>query len=210
MTIHLVRHGQTAGNATRVLQTPETPLDETGLRQAERLGRRLAGERVAGILASDLSRAEMTARAVARATGAGLTLTELLHERNFGDLRGTAYADLPSDPFAPDFAPPGGETWQAFHRRVDRAWDEVVRVAAATPGDLVVVTHGLVCASIVQRCVTLPAELAGAPESPALRFRNTSVTLLAGPEPSWVVTLLGCVAHLEDLAEAKGPAPTGL
>ena len=52
----------------------------------------------------------------------------LLRERNFGDIRGTSYADLGFDMFAPDYAPPNGETWEVFHARVDRAW-EVVRAA---------------------------------------------------------------------------------
>lgn len=209
MVIHLIRHGETAGNAGRVLQVPETPLNETGLQQARALGRRFRDVRLGGIVASDLARAEMTARALADATGAPLRLTPLLHERNFGDLRGTAYADLDSDPFAPDYAPPGGETWEAFHERVDRAWAEIQRVADSTDGDLAVVTHGLVCHSIVERLVTLAPHLGGGPEHPALRFRNTSVTLLRGPHP-FAVESIGCIRHLEDLAHPAGEAPTGL
>ena len=54
--------------------------------------------------------------------GAPLTFDPLLHERNFGDIRGTPYASLGFDMFAPDYAPPNGETWEVFHTRVDRAW----------------------------------------------------------------------------------------
>ena len=41
MTILLVRHGETDGNASRVLQRADVPLNERGMRQAERLARRL-------------------------------------------------------------------------------------------------------------------------------------------------------------------------
>ena len=33
MAIFLIRHGETAGNANRVVQVPETPLSERGLAQ---------------------------------------------------------------------------------------------------------------------------------------------------------------------------------
>ena len=58
---------------------------------------------------------------MSRATGARVEYEPLLHERNFGDIRGTAYADLDVDPFDPAYAPPNGESWETFHARVDRA-----------------------------------------------------------------------------------------
>ena len=143
MAILLIRHGETPSNAARVIQTPETPLSERGREQAERLARRLRGEGVAHILSSDLSRAVMTSEALRAATGARLELEPLLQERNFGDLRGTPYAELAQDLFGPQFDPPGGESWEVFHRRVDTAWDRVREIAAGTSGNLAVVTHGL-------------------------------------------------------------------
>ena len=41
MTILIVRHGETDGNAARILQRPDVPLNERGMRQAEQLARRL-------------------------------------------------------------------------------------------------------------------------------------------------------------------------
>ena len=191
--IFLVRHGETVGNASRVVQRPDSPLSPRGVAQAQRLARRLAQHGVAAILSSDLARARTTAEAVQRATGAPLTFEPLLHERNFGDIRGTAYADLGFDMFEPDYAPPNGETWPVFHARVDRAWARVQALAAATAGHLAVVTHGLVCRSLAARHLLLPAG-AAVPE----RWENTSVTVVDCPAP-WRVRLLNCVAHLDDL-----------
>ncbi len=144
MRIWLVRHGETPGNATRVVQVPETPLSERGIAQAERLGDRLSGYSIAHIVSSDLLRARMTADAVVAATGAPLSLDPCLQERNFGDLRGTPYAELEVDLFAPGYVPPGGESWDELHARADTAWQGVVRVVGENPGgDVVVVTHGL-------------------------------------------------------------------
>jgi probable phosphoglycerate mutase len=190
--VYLIRHGETAYNAGRILQTPEVPLSDRGIAQARRLGERLAGAGIRGILASDLLRAAMTAHVLADATGAPIETESLLQERNFGDLRGTPYAALGFDPFAADYAPPGGESIPAFHARVARAWARIEEVAAATDGPLAVVTHGLVCRDLVARHLELPPELA-APTDPT-RWANTSVTELAGPP--WRVCLLACTAHL--------------
>ena len=200
--IFLIRHGETAGNAGRIVQHPDIPLSSRGMAQAERLARRLARAAVARIFSSDLARARETADALQRATGAPLEFEPLLHERNFGDIRGTAYIDLGFDMFAPDYAPPNGETWALFHARVDRAWERVQALAAATDGNLAVVTHGLVCRSLASRHLGLP-EGAVVPE----RWENASVTIVECAAP-WRVTLLNCVAHLDDL-EAT-PASSGV
>lgn len=189
--IVLVRHGETELNAARILQRPETPLSARGLEQAGRLAARLAGLPVGRVLSSDYARARMTAECVARATGAPLELESLLRERNFGDLRGTPYAELEVDPFAPGYVPPGGESWEELHARADRAWEQVVQVSGRTPGHLVVVTHGLVCHSLVSRRFALPP---GVPAPPG--YANTSVTWV-DPEPPWRVAALNCTAHLE-------------
>jgi probable phosphoglycerate mutase len=195
--LFLIRHGETLGNASRVVQRPDNPLSPRGVAQAERLARRLAAEGVAHIVASDLARARATAECLQRITGAPLSFEPLLHERNFGDLRGTPYAELGLDMFAPGYAPPNGETWEAFHARVDRAWARVQAIAATVAGNLAVVTHGLVCRSLAARHLVLPAG-AAVPE----RWENTSLTIVQWPAPCHV-RLLNCVTHLEDMDAAS-------
>jgi probable phosphoglycerate mutase len=197
--IFLIRHGETHGNAARIVQVPASPLSPRGVAQAERLARRLERLGIARILASDLARARTTAEHLHRATGAPLTFDPLLHERSFGDIRGTAYADLEVDLFAPDYVPPNGESWAVFHARVDQAWARVMDTVATTDGHLAVVTHGLVCRSLAARHLRLPAGVE-APE----RWENTSVTIVDGASP-WRVSLMNCIAHLDGLPHATGP-----
>jgi probable phosphoglycerate mutase len=197
--LFLVRHGETVGNASRIVQRPDSPLSPRGVEQAERLAHRLAREGIARIVSSDLARALSTAEAVRRATGAPLELDPLLHERTFGDLRGTPYAELGFDMFADGYEPPNGESWPAFHARVDRAWMRVQALAAETDGPLAVVTHGLVCRSLAARHLLLP-DGGVAPE----RWENTSLTIVECPAP-WRVRLLNCIAHLDDLDAAPRP-----
>ena len=193
MAIFLIRHGETEGNAARIVQRPDSPLSARGVAQAERLARRLAREGITQIVSSDLARAVTTAARLRDVTGVPLTFDPLLQERNFGDIRGTPYADLGVDIFAPDYGPPSGETWATFHARVDRAWARVQELAAVSGGHLAVVTHGLVCRSLAERHLVLPDG-----ESVPLRWENTSLTIVEGPPP-WRVRLLNCIAHLDDV-----------
>ena len=190
--ILLVRHGETASNAARVVQTPETPLSPRGLEQADRIAARLSSLSVSRILSSDLARALETAQRVQAATGAPLVLEPLLQERNFGDIRGTPYAKLGFDLFGPGYEPPGGESWEAFHQRVDRAWARVRAEAATIPSNLAVITHGLVLYSLALRHLALPE---GGP--PDMRLPNTALALIE-PAAPFRVKLWGCTAHLED------------
>ena len=187
MAIYLVRHAETDANASRVVQRPDVALSTRGRDQASRLAARLARAGIARIRTSDLARAIETAEVLRAATGAPMDVDPDLAERNFGDVRGTPYASLGTDIFGPDYEPPGGETWAQFHARVDGAWASALQVAAATPGHLAVVTHGLVCEAVLQR------HLGGA-DADAFRWQNTAVTIV---EPPATLRLLACAMHLD-------------
>jgi probable phosphoglycerate mutase len=192
MAIFLIRHGETLGNASGTVQLPDSPLSPRGVAQAERLALRLMAEGVAAVLSSDFTRAATTAEHLRRATGAPISYNSLLQERNFGDIRGTPRSDLGFDMFAPEYAPPNGETWEVFHARVDRAWLLVQEAAAAAGGHLAVVTHGLVCRSLAGRYLILPQG-----EGVPVRWENTGLTVIDHPSP-WRVQLLNSIAHLDD------------
>jgi 2,3-bisphosphoglycerate-dependent phosphoglycerate mutase len=189
MTILLVRHGETLGNAARVLQRPEVPLNERGIRQAEQLAERLLAIGFAHVLCSDLLRAQMTAAPLRARAGVVFEETPLLQERNFGDLRGTPYAELQQDPFADGFLPPNGESVALFHRRVAQAFELITARRRELAGPLVVVTHGLVCRAIVDNHAHVALGLT--PE----RFDNTSLTIL-DPTPPFAAQLVNCTRHL--------------
>jgi 2,3-bisphosphoglycerate-dependent phosphoglycerate mutase len=190
MTILIVRHGETDGNAARILQRPDEPLDERGISQAERLAQRLSACGFVHILCSDLLRARMTAAPLAARSGITIEESPLLQERNFGDLRGVPYAELSENPFGPDFAPPNGEDWPAFHARVAEAFAFIASRRRSVNGRLVVVTHGLVCHALVERHALLPQGVV-IPD----RFDNTSITVLHEDAPH-AATLINCTRHL--------------
>jgi len=66
--IMLIRHGETAWNLERRLQgQSDAPLNKTGAMQAQRVGVHVSSLGVQAVYSSDLSRAEDTAAAIARA-----------------------------------------------------------------------------------------------------------------------------------------------
>ena len=203
MTILLVRHGETDGNAARILQRPDVPLNARGMRQAEQLAGRLCPEGFVHILSSDLLRARMTAAPLAARAGIEIEENPLLQERNFGDLRGMAYAALNENPFGPDFAPPNGEDWPMFHARVADAFAFIIERRRSVNGVLVVITHALVCRALVERHAEL-LEGVAVPE----RFDNTGVTVLHEVAPHGV-SLINCTRHLTaslEVGRNNGPA----
>lgn len=190
MTILLVRHGETNDNASHTFQMPDSPLSANGNQQAEQLSTRLVNFDISDIICSDYLRTRETASFTSKKLGIEPHYTEVLRERNFGDIRGRPYAELDFDPFALNYVPVNGESWGVFDERVARTWDIISAKASKAKGDVLVVTHGFVCRSMVANHTTLDNGL----EVPA-RWGNTSLTEIESGSP-WAVLRLNCVAHL--------------
>jgi broad specificity phosphatase PhoE len=203
----IIRHGETPLNVARVMQPADTPLSANGLAQAALLAQRLAGGqplRPAGIVSSDLPRALQTAQALAAATGLAITTSALLHERNFGDLRGQPYDTLGFDPLTRAEAPPNGESIPQFAARCAAAWAWVLQQQAALGGPLAVVTHGLVIKHWLQHGpLQVPATLV-LPD----RLSNTSLTVANAAAPH-TASLVDCTDHLVGDVQADAKSLSG-
>ncbi len=128
-----LRHGETEGNAKRLYQPPDIPLNSTGEAQARRAAGYLREHPVERILASDMRRAWQTAQAAAEIVGATITAEPRLRERWFGDLVGTSSIDL-------DWRhePPNGESLDKFVQRTQAGFQEALDTDAST----LLVAHG--------------------------------------------------------------------
>ena len=128
-----LRHGETEGNARRVYQPPDTPLNPTGLAQAKRAAEYLRDHPIERILASDMRRAWETAQAAAEMGSVPVIPEPRLRERWFGDLIGTSSTDL-------DWRnePPNGETLPEFVRRTQAGIEDALDTEAST----LLVAHG--------------------------------------------------------------------
>jgi broad specificity phosphatase PhoE len=93
LRLYIARHGETEWNVQHKLQGwTDTPLDETGRKQAAALAESLKGVRLDAIYSSTLSRSRDTAQTVA---GKTLTVKSLdgLRERNYGHFQGGSDRD---------------------------------------------------------------------------------------------------------------------
>jgi probable phosphoglycerate mutase len=146
----LWRHGQTSWNVERRFQgSTDVELTGTGVAQARRSARLLAGLKPDAIVASDLKRAAATAAELAALTGLEVTLDEALRETYAGVWQGLTHDEIISR---------YGDEYTAWKRGepvrrgggeletevADRAAPVVLRHAEKLPeeGTLVVVSHG--------------------------------------------------------------------
>ena len=92
----LARHGQTNDNIEpiRVQGFRDTPLNETGRREAAELAERLSDAGLRSLWSSDLSRASETARIVGERIGLEPRLDARLREANRGEWEGRLFIDI--------------------------------------------------------------------------------------------------------------------
>ncbi len=126
----LVRHGETEFNSTqRFYGQSDVELNETGIRQVERLRHRLATEKIDIIYSSDLRRALVTAEAIASRHQLAVTTCPELREMNFGECEGLTFEEICQ--LYPEIAElwtnwnlqtkfPGGESVDELNARVSK------------------------------------------------------------------------------------------
>ena len=155
----LVRHGETEWSLSgQHTGNTDIPLTENGRRQAEALGRRLAGRRFALVLSSPLARARDTCRLAG--FGDAAQVREELREWDYGDYEGVTTADIRRE--RPDWhlfrdGCPNGEGAAEVGARVDRVIAEV----RSADGDVAIFGHGHCLRVLAARWLGLPPERGG-------------------------------------------------
>lgn len=154
----VVRHGATAWSlAGRHTGRTDLPLEPEGRRQAEVVGRRLAGHRFAAVLVSPLARARQTCTLAG--LGAEAEVCDDLAEWDYGRDEGRTTAEIRSErPGWQIFVdgPEGGETLEQVAARADRVVARVRREA----GDVLAIAHGHLLRVVAARWLGRPPELA--------------------------------------------------
>jgi broad specificity phosphatase PhoE len=146
----LARHGETDDNIEpiRVQGFRDTPLNDTGRRQAAELAERVSGEGIRSLWSSDLSRARETAEIVGERIGLEPRLDARLREANRGRWEGHLFVDIARQ--EPElyaswrragdaFRFPGGESLREQLERVVASIDEIEQNGALPA---LVVCHG--------------------------------------------------------------------
>jgi len=148
--IYLVRHGETEWNAQGRFQGKlDSALTDTGVKQAEAIGRRLAGLGLSfdAFVTSPLGRTRQTATIIAGlAHLAAAQCDDRLAEVSLGSWDGLTHIDIDahwpgsldgSTPFDWFFRSPDGESYDAVFQRAESWLDELQGVTVA-------VSHGLI------------------------------------------------------------------
>lgn len=203
--ICLIRHGETAWNAElRIQGHRDLPLNETGMRQAEALAKRLAGQHFDAIYSSDLLRARQTAQGFADAQGLPVQLEPELRERNFGCCEGKTREEILADDAdvarmlaarPPDYVLPGGES---LRQHLDRVIACLSRLARQHAGQtLAVVSHGGTLDLIYRQVHGVPIE-----RPRDFPLPNASINWLIVQGDDWRFESWGDTAHLDGITQA--------
>ena len=182
--IFLVRHGEVEGNygpKRTFAGWGDKPLTEKGLLQAQAVGERLAGEKLAAVYSSDLKRAFHTAEAIAARHNLTVQTDTALREVNYGKWEGLGDAELlrdwaehwksrVADPL--NVAPPEGESYADLWHRLQPAWNAIGERHRSQSGQSVAIV-GHNGSLRILLCHLLGAPLGNARH---IRLMNTSIS----------------------------------
>ncbi|MDR3349069.1 MAG: alpha-ribazole phosphatase [Acidaminococcales bacterium] len=199
--IYLIRHGETNWNSARRLQgATDVELSEKGLRQAQKLAQRLAGNKFAAIYASDLKRAAVTAGLIAEKHNLAVVLEPLFREMAFGEWEGLDI-DAINEKWPGQlknlfentngFKIPGGEGFDNLRRRVATAFQALADRHADPEENIAVVAHGGTIRAILGNALDIQA--AG-----VWRFQldNAGISILSAFGGRFSISLLNDTNHL--------------
>ena len=123
--IYILRHGETALNVTdRIRGWSDVPLDDKGVAQAIKMGKKLRDSDLTMLIASDLTRTLQTARNVSEESGKPVVhATQILRPWNVGKYTGHPASEvhpilLKMATETPEENIPEGESFESFKNRV--------------------------------------------------------------------------------------------
>jgi broad specificity phosphatase PhoE len=163
--LYFARHGETDDNARLIFQGQTGKgLNARGRAQARRLAERMKKARITTIVASDLERAEETARIVGLACEVVHSVDPDLREVDVGRWSGKSHeeiAELYPEEWAAwsagvDLRRGGGETYAELAARIEKAVARIVAMDARDP--ILVVSHGGSIKSYVAKLLGVNAD----------------------------------------------------
>ncbi|HHT72519.1 MAG TPA: histidine phosphatase family protein [Firmicutes bacterium] len=203
MNLLLIRHGETSWNLEQRYQgQQDSPLSELGIAQAEKTAAFLARMKIHVVYTSDLLRAKLTAKAIARPHGLTPIEDKRLREINFGEWEGLTRSEVEArypELFAARFRDhmnvrvPGGELPGEV---AERLLDFVHELEERHPKENVAaVSHGGSLRLLIAALLGIPLE-----RSYCLRMDNLGISHLSsyprrGKCP-WQAHCINSTAHL--------------
>ena len=163
MKVYAFRHGETDFNKMQYVQGggTDTPLNDTGRQQAEKLAERLSDLTFTALFSSDLVRAKQTAEIVNKTLLLDVFYTPLLRETHYGIVEAMRLSDVdarseftdimkavddPQNPERHDVHFPEGESRNMSVSRLLRLF----KLLYPLGGDLLLSTHGGILRSMLR------------------------------------------------------------
>jgi len=164
MQLVLIRHGESVANRQKILQGHfDSPLNDAGRRQAESLAEALSEDRFAMAYASDLLRAQETAKVLCARLELPHELDPDLREIDIGCFSGLSWAEI-SERYPEEHqrlmaasmdwsVVPGAESEAAAQERLARV---MTRLHARHAGERVaIVAHGAILRRLIRKLLAL-------------------------------------------------------
>ena len=205
MTLVLVRHAQSRGNAAGTVQGwRDEPLTALGREQASALAERLSLSRppITALYSSTLARARETADPLARAVGVEVIAEPDLREYGYGAAEGLRWAEVEERLGVGRTrwrggTLPGEEGPEAFGRRVLRRVGELA--GRHRDDHAAAVTHGGVIGAVLAHVLGVASDA-----WPRLHLPNCSVVVLDGAPDDYALLSLNGDGDLSALIAATG------
>jgi probable phosphoglycerate mutase len=167
MKLLFVRHGETDWNKQEKIQgSTDTDLNETGLQQAQELGKELEKEsnKIRKIYTSRLKRAKLTAEMIAQHIGATVIVLDGLEELDLGIWEGLSWTEVQAR-YPEEFAAfaanrrytqiRDGESYQIM---LDRLFAALGKVINEREEEVLLVTHSAVIRGLMTYLAGVPFE----------------------------------------------------
>lgn len=141
--IYLTRHGQTNWNVEkRLMGLTDIPLNESGISQAQSLGKEASQLKIDHIFSSDLLRAKETSEIINKFINVDITLDERLRELNYGVIEGRILKEISSECWDQFNLYPeqlGAESFESAYNRIKDFFRDLVKKNLS---NVLIVTHG--------------------------------------------------------------------
>jgi broad specificity phosphatase PhoE len=198
--MYIVRHGETQWNREEVFRgSKDIPLNETGKKQAQRVGNYFSKRHIDRIISSPLSRAIQTAEAVSSATGIKFESAKEFADMNFGIWEGLSLREV-EERFPTDFrlwkASPdklrveSGETLAMVRDRISAG---LANISCDREDAVVIVTHRVICKILILNALGL-----GNDHFWDMKYDPGSISLLEYNNGRYTLVFNNDTCHLDD------------
>jgi len=165
--LYIMRHGKTDWNVIYKLQgSVDIPLNEEGIQMAKDAALRYKDVHFDVCFVSPLVRARQTAKLLLEGRDIPIMVDDRLREMCFGEYEGTEHVfEKPDCPMYKLFKDPahyvamnGAESLEELYARTGEFLEDKVKPLLEEGKDVLIVGHGAMNSSIVNRCKNIPLE----------------------------------------------------